>query len=397
MTPTIANKYLHETQSGYAGVERRYRGRGGMSPKIIVLHIQEGSSWGSWTWFHQVSASSTIFANKNGSIWNLVPEGDAPWTNGDVKSPSAKAVAVMNKFGWDPNYYTLSIETEGFTGEWPKAQAQLDAVVWQIKTWMRKYNIPKEMIFRHADFNSVSRSRCPGDAFFNYVMKALDGTEVPTHAVVVSPETVTPMPLIANGEKWNGLKDVTVNGVEFKADKRSVTVDADVLNGRQWASTVSRRTNTPKTKGQTISVLGWANGEDIDGELRWWIAADGTRYWVGGTAQKPSATAVVTAPADKSEDDTEPVVINGVVFYPLGPDGKGREITIQANGNVREWASTDSNIIGSVKKGDKVFCDYWTGGEEVSGENIWYAVADKDPNNIGSGRLWAGLAVERPN
>lgn len=397
MAPTIVDKWLHVAQHGYPAVERRYKGRGGMTPKIIVLHIQEGSSWGSWTWFHQVTASSTVFANKNGSIWRLVPESDAPWTNGDVRSPNARAVAVMNKYGWDPNYYTLSIETEGFTGEWPKAKAQLDAVVWQIKTWMKRYGIPKEYVFRHADFNSVSRSRCPGDEFYNYVMARLDNDDIDDK--VLAPVTnADPMPLIVDGKKWDGAKTVTVNGVTFHADKRAVTVNVSTLNGRQWASTVSKLTGKNKTNGQKINVLGWCHGENVDGELRWWIAEDGTRYWVGGTAEKPKAKADVTAPADKSNDKNGPVVVNGSVFYPLGPDGKGRNITIIRAGNVRQWASTESKIIDTVKVGDKVFCDYWCGGEEVNGENIWFNVAAEKGSSIHvGGRIWSGLAAERPN
>src|SRR6478609_1775007 len=150
MTPTIIDKYLHVAQDGYAGVNRRYIGAN--EHKIIVLHIQEGTSWGSWTWFHNTTASSTVFANRDGSIWRLVPEADAPWTNGDVSSPTAAGWRVINAYGDDPNYYTLSIETEGYASSnnamgwqaWPKPQAQLDAVVWQVKDWMQRYNIPIE-------------------------------------------------------------------------------------------------------------------------------------------------------------------------------------------------------------------------------------------------------------
>lgn len=174
-TPRIIDKYLHVAQDGYGAVERRYIGRKGTGkPKAIFLHIQEGNNWGSWQHFHVVSASCTVLIGRNGDIWRLVPESDSPWTNGDVKSPSAKGRELINRYGPDPNVYSLTIETEGKTGEWPKTQAQLDSVVWQIKTWMQRYNIPLSRLYRHADVNSVTRSFCPGNAYFAYVVARIE-------------------------------------------------------------------------------------------------------------------------------------------------------------------------------------------------------------------------------
>src|SRR5687768_8323800 len=149
-SPVIIDRWLHVAQSGYSAVNRRYVGRFGYNPKIIVLHIQEGSNWGSWQHFHTVSASSTVLIGKNGEIWRLVPESDGPWTNGDVASPTAIGWEIINKWGADPNPYSLTIETEGFTGQ-DVPDAQLKAVVWQIHTWMVKYDIPLRYVIRHAD------------------------------------------------------------------------------------------------------------------------------------------------------------------------------------------------------------------------------------------------------
>src|SRR5690606_32515202 len=127
-------------------------------------------------------------------------------------------------YGSDPNVYTLSIETEGYHTEWPKPQKQLDSVVWQIRQWMDKYDIPLENVLRHADLNQCSRPNCPGNAFYNYVINALKNGgagKAPTTGTS-NGQYATPMPVKVDGKAWDGSKDIEVNGVTFYADKRTV-------------------------------------------------------------------------------------------------------------------------------------------------------------------------------
>lgn len=177
MAPKIIDKWLHVTQDGYDGVVK-YSTRS-MAPRAIFIHIQEGSNWGSWQWFHQVQASSTVLLGKNGDIWRIVPEDKAPWTNGDVKSPTARGTALMNKFGWDPNLYSLTIETEGFSGH-TVPELQMQSLVWQVQDWQKRYGLTNADVYRHADVNQVTRPGCPGDALFNELMRRLEsGTPQP--------------------------------------------------------------------------------------------------------------------------------------------------------------------------------------------------------------------------
>ena len=187
-TPTIIDKWLHVTQDGYAGVIR-YSSRT-MAPKAIFIHIQEGNTWGSWQHFHTVTASSTVLLGKNGDIWRLVPEDKAPWTNGDVQSPTAKGLALINRYGPDPNRYALTIECEGFTGE-PVPEAQMNSLVWQVQDWQKRYGLTNADLYRHADGNSVTRPRCPGDALFNELMRRLSATPEPAPAP--TPEYPAPL------------------------------------------------------------------------------------------------------------------------------------------------------------------------------------------------------------
>ncbi len=157
-TPKILDKWLHVTQDGYKGVTR-YRERGWAGIRAIVVHVQDGNNWGSWQHFHQVKASSTVLIGKNGDIWRLVPEDKGPWTNGDVKNPDAQVRGLMNKYGPDPNAWTLTIESEGFSGGLPYTDQQYQSIKWQILDWRRRYgNLP---VLAHYQINSVTRGYCP--------------------------------------------------------------------------------------------------------------------------------------------------------------------------------------------------------------------------------------------
>lgn len=396
--PRIIDKWLHVTQDGYAGVERRYRGRFGQKPRIIVIHIQEGSNWGSWQHFHHVKASSTVLIGKNGDIWRLVPESDAPWTNGDVCNPTAKGRSIINRFGADPNVYSLTIETEGYHTEWPKPQAQLDSVVWQVRQWMDKYDIPLENVLRHADINQCSRPNCPGNAFYNYVINALKSGgagKTPTTGGSTS-QYATPMPVKVDGKAWDGSKDVEVNGVTFFADKRTVTTSA-VLNCRQWASSSSGLVRSALPQGTKVEVLGWCVGENVSGENRWWVTQYGTRLWVGGTIEKPKRK-----PAQGAKPDTDGLakVVNGIVFYPAGVDDEGKQIKVTRVGNLHQYAGLGSKVVKRVQTGTTLKALYWCKGDVVDKEYVWWVLAPEDGSDdaIGKGlRIPAAYTNIRPS
>jgi len=154
----------------------KFAGRQGKKPAAMVLHIQEGTTKSSLSWWASgnADASSTVMVQKDGSILRVIPEADGPWTNGDVKSPSAKGQQLLNKIGGvNPNLVTLSIETEGMSGE-VLPEAAVNAICWQLTEWMTTYGLTKNDIYKHADINSVTRAFCPG-TYFDAVMKRLEG------------------------------------------------------------------------------------------------------------------------------------------------------------------------------------------------------------------------------
>jgi hypothetical protein len=178
------------------------------APRFIVIHMQQGTSPGTWAWHAlKVRASATVLANRDGSIWRCVPEEHGPWSNGDVCRSTPAGWRVRNLDG-DPNNWCLTIATEGYShtpneAGWPAAptRPQLQSVVWQVRTWMDRYGIPLENVIRHADLNHCTdaeytvdtgcagcdggRAACPGDVYFQHLQAELRAVlPVPTVPVV---------------------------------------------------------------------------------------------------------------------------------------------------------------------------------------------------------------------
>lgn len=184
----------------------KFTKRNGGSPQFIVLHVQDGTTPGSLDYWSSdvVDASSTVMANLDGSILRIIPEVDGPWTNGDVINPTAEAAEVL-ALGGNPNNWSLTIEREGKPGQ-GLPPAQLDAIVWQVETWLIKY--PKILehgwsMLRHRFINSATRWRCPDEGtndqseYFAPVVAAvnawLEGAAQPAPVPVPTP-TPTPTP-----------------------------------------------------------------------------------------------------------------------------------------------------------------------------------------------------------
>lgn len=408
--PTVINKWLNVSQDGYSGVVR-YHSRGGMAPKIIVLHVQEGSNWGSWQWFHQVKASATVMIGKNGDVWRIVDESVAPWTNGDVQSPSYYMQTIMNRYGWDPNTYSLTIEREGFSRE--RYSAQDESIVWQVRDWMQRYGIPAAMVIGHYEVNSVDRPNCPDPAPHPIIDMARTGagsTTPPDHEIIRDPWKVVD----ASGTVWDGKRDITVNGIKFYGEVRNVRVGGTGVNQRQWASDTANLVGDVLPSGTAIRVLGWVEGAEVAGERRWWIRDTGARIWAGATMDKPTMPAPepvkpddgLSKPDTGNNRDAIPVVLNGNTYYPVwqrDQDGKLRmQVRAKQDANVRLWAATHSGspVTGSLKAGQTAFVTHFVKGEPVDipgltnagNRDVWYVLEHESGDGIRmGGRIWSGL------
>jgi N-acetyl-anhydromuramyl-L-alanine amidase AmpD len=99
----------------FVGTPNFWKGRAGYKPIAIVNHITAGLYPGCLSWMQnpKSSASSNYLVTKKGEIFQLVADENTAWANGGVNKPNW----TILKRGINPNYYTISIEHEGFSGE----------------------------------------------------------------------------------------------------------------------------------------------------------------------------------------------------------------------------------------------------------------------------------------
>lgn len=396
--PVIVDKWLHVDQSGYKGVMRYFANRYDASARVtgkpswIVLHIQQGSSWGSWQHFHTAQASSTVTIQRDGSIWRLVPEEHGPWTNGDDMFPTNTGQRLVDLPG-NSNIWSLSIETEGYSyapnpsgwAAWPKPEAQINAIVWQIMDWMRRYNIPLNNVIRHKDLNTRDKWICPGDDLFSEVVNRIRALTSTSGGTV---SYVQPRPVMLDtSARWDGTKDVTVDGLEFHGDIKSVKVAKAGANFRQWASRDAALTRGMATAGTEFGVLGWVRGETIAKEDRWWITKSGSRVHVLDTVERPTEHVVIVEPDENPYDR----VINGTRFHAATTNGSARDIFVAINDTpVHKYAtSTSAELRAPLKKGDKIAAQYWVEGSEYNKDRRWWVTT------FGS-RVPVANTVEKP-
>ena len=129
-------------------------------------------SLGWWARGRGLQASSSVIVDLDGRIVRCVPDDRGPWTNGEVRNPSARGKALLARFpGVNPNVHSVTLEAEGFSdGEHP--EAQLRSIAWMCRAWMTRHGLSIEDIYRHSDVDSVERGHCPGP-LFEQVVNAL--------------------------------------------------------------------------------------------------------------------------------------------------------------------------------------------------------------------------------
>lgn len=380
--PVILDKWLHVDQSGYKGVIRYFPNRYDASARVngkpswIVLHIQQGSSWGSWQHFHNVQASSTVTIQRDGSIWRLVPEEHGPWTNGDDMFPTNVGQRLVDLPG-NSNIWSLSIETEGFSyapnpagwTAWPKPEVQINAIVWQVVDWMRRYNIPLANVIRHKDLNTRDKWICPGDDLFAEVINRVRSITSATGGTV---SYAQPRPVVlADGSRWDGTKDVVSNGLSFHGDVKAVKASKAGANFRQWASREAALTRGVSGPGEGFGVLGWVRGETVNKEDRWWITKTGSRVHVLDTVERPSEPPLTPPEADENPYDK---VVNGIRFHAVGVGGKAKDVVVAKDGvPVHKYASaTSDEVRAPLKKGEKISAQFWVEGHLHENDRRWW-------------------------
>ena len=186
----------------------------------IVDHIMSGTLAGTDSWFTNPASkvSSHFGVGKNGEIHQYVDLKNPAWANGGVNKPNWPLLIP----GVNPNYYTVSIEHEGESGDvMPEAQYQATLALhrWLIGT----LGLPmtRDNIIRHYRIDSVNKSNCPGTGLpWDRLFRDLQGGYDVLNVAVL---------LYTLGDYWAGADVAVKNGncaIFVRPADHSVPADA---------------------------------------------------------------------------------------------------------------------------------------------------------------------------
>jgi N-acetylmuramoyl-L-alanine amidase len=137
-------------------------GRGGRTPKGIVLHTTVGSFESAAAWFSepQSGVSAHYLVGLDGRVAQFVDEADTARHAGRVSNPTATLYD-----GTDPNLYTIGIEFEdgGEPDTVRRPAAQYEAGAKLIAAIASRWGIPlnREHVVGHREL--TDRKTCPGN------------------------------------------------------------------------------------------------------------------------------------------------------------------------------------------------------------------------------------------
>jgi len=186
----------------------------------IVDHIMAGTLAGTDSWFANPDSkvSSHFGVGKNGEIHQYVNLNNPAWANGGVNKPSWPLLIP----GVNPNYYTVSIEHEGNSGDvMPEAQYQATLALhrWLIETL--GISVTRDNIIGHYRIDSVNKANCPGTGFtWDRLFEDLKGGNDVLKVAVL---------LFTKDDYWAGADVAIKNGncaIFVRPDDHSIPADA---------------------------------------------------------------------------------------------------------------------------------------------------------------------------
>lgn len=170
------------------------KGRSNWKPDIIVCHITDGNYNGAVSWLcnTQSQVSAHFVVSRKGEITQLVNLKDTAWANGTSLSSSDKRfygnsnLLAVRERKTNANSYTISIETEGFSGSTKGSltEAQNNAIIELIKYIRNEIKsiygidipVDRQHIVGHCDITPITKPSCPGVEFpFDNIIKQLKG------------------------------------------------------------------------------------------------------------------------------------------------------------------------------------------------------------------------------
>jgi N-acetylmuramoyl-L-alanine amidase len=122
----------------------------------VVMHCTTGGpNWAStlqavFNWFDypDASASAHIVIDRDGTIYECVPDEYAAWHAGIVD----KSIPAWIPASQNPNSWTLGVELLGNPGDY--TEAQYESAVWWIRQNSEEWGFPVTNICAHSDLYS---------------------------------------------------------------------------------------------------------------------------------------------------------------------------------------------------------------------------------------------------
>lgn len=249
------------------------KGRKSFKPEAIVVHIMEGTLVGTDAWFRDpISKVSAHFGiGRNGELHQYVDLANSAWHAGRVNNPTWVGMkAAGNGTFYNPNYYTIGIEHEGF-GQTLWSDSMYNRSAELIAHLCVDFHIPLDRAHVVGHHEIYSIKSCTGqhvnfnillDLARQYRTALIDGTAPPT------PTPVSSIPALQE-EKKSGSVKVLKN-----------------LNIRRKAPSTSAGIVSTAIAGSTLAYEGWVtNGQPIKGNRKWYFNQEGNYFWSGAAGE----------------------------------------------------------------------------------------------------------------
>jgi len=142
-----------------------YKGRRNYKPEAIVIHIMQGTLYGTDSWFQSpISKASAHYGiGKSGQVHQYVNENDTAYHIRRVNAPTWSLIKEADTGLYiNPDYYTVGIEHEGDVNtEW--TEEMYTASSYLIRAICLRWDIPvdRKHIIGHHEIYSLLK--CPGN------------------------------------------------------------------------------------------------------------------------------------------------------------------------------------------------------------------------------------------